>query len=93
MNNTFLFEKPMGKISPEEAQKRVSMDFIRGKQYCIRCNLDKPLDEFPRNKRRLGGYHTYCKACSNIDSAKYYKEHNTSEARLVRSIQFLVICY
>lgn len=30
---------------------------------CARCGETKPVDEFPRNKGRRDGYHSYCKPC------------------------------
>lgn len=47
-------------------------------KYCIRCEQDKELDEFYKNKQKKDGYNTYCKLCS----IKYNKEHDSPQSRL-----------
>lgn len=32
---------------------------------CADCGLEKPEDEFPRNRRMRSGRHCYCKKCNN----------------------------
>lgn len=38
---------------------------------CSRCKESKPLEEFPKNKRRKDGHNTYCKPCHKA----YVEEH------------------
>ena len=38
---------------------------------CTKCNIEKPLDNFVKNKRQKDGYHYVCKECH-----KTYKEQN-----------------
>jgi hypothetical protein len=32
---------------------------------CSKCGLDKPLEDFPRNRNTRTGRHCYCKPCHN----------------------------
>ena len=38
---------------------------INGLCVCYRCNSNKPLTEFSKDKRRINGYSTCCKECDN----------------------------
>ena len=33
-------------------------------KHCPRCNRDKPLEEFGKNKRSKDGRYAYCKSCT-----------------------------
>ncbi len=41
---------------------------------CISCNLDKPLTNFVKDKRRKDGYGSHCKPCSSKRLEKYRKK-------------------
>lgn len=35
-------------------------------KHCPSCDLDKPLDEFGKNRSRPDGYQNYCKTCASL---------------------------
>lgn len=39
---------------------------------CCQCNVEKPLEEFSKNKRGLYGRHTKCKQCYSHYRRQYY---------------------
>jgi len=39
--------------------------FPHATKFCRDCGLEKPLNDFPRNKRIKDGRHSYCKPCHN----------------------------
>lgn len=45
-------------------------------QRCFKCEEDKPLDEFPRNRTRPSGYGSMCKACQR----EYMRHYNRARA-------------
>ncbi len=55
-------------------------------QHCPSCDQDLPMESFHRDKLRISGRKTYCKAC---DKARYYAKRNaartTEEGRRARS--------
>lgn len=38
---------------------------------CAKCNKEKPLTEFCKNKLRKGGYHYYCKQCHSMTNKRW----------------------
>ncbi len=44
---------------------RLRFDPEASSKLCPDCAATKPLDDFPRNKRKADGRHTYCKECHN----------------------------
>src|SRR3990167_830078 len=40
-------------------------------KHCSRCNTDKPLDEFPLNKRNKDGHNCYCIPCAKSYNDEY----------------------
>ena len=42
---------------------------------CNKCNKEKPLDDFYKNKFSKGGTHTYCKECMKLMTKKYNQEN------------------
>ena len=46
---------------------------------CAKCNVDKPLDQFCKNKNRKGGYHYYCRECHS-KSNKRWRDDNLEQA-------------
>lgn len=44
-------------------------------KHCPRCNTDKPLEEFTKNKRRADGLSGWCKACS-YEATQTWKHSN-----------------
>ena len=64
--------------------------FINMKQ-CNKCELDKPICEFRKNKTKRDGYHDICKLCekeyqkqyreANKEKAKQYRETNKEKAK------------
>ena len=43
---------------------------------CTKCNIEKPLDHFVKNKRQKDGYHYVCKECHKV-----YKENNKDKIK------------
>jgi hypothetical protein len=43
---------------------------------CTKCNEEKKLDCFSKNKNKKDGFHTTCKKCMSNLSKKYYKQNN-----------------
>ena len=35
------------------------------KKTCVKCNIEKPIGEFYKDKKYKGGYHNQCKRCVN----------------------------
>jgi hypothetical protein len=46
---------------------------------CAKCNVEKPLAEFCKNKLRKGGYHYYCKECQS-QLNKRWRDANLEQA-------------
>ncbi len=46
------------------------------KKTCTKCNLEKSLDCFGKDKYRKDGYLSHCKSCRNEYSKKYHKENS-----------------
>lgn len=42
---------------------------------CKRCNKEKPIGEFSRNKTRRDGLQDYCKVCNNIINKQWLDKH------------------
>jgi len=42
---------------------------------CCSCKVEKPVEEFNKNKAQKGGYHNSCRSCKKI-SDKLYRENN-----------------
>jgi transposase-like protein len=47
---------------------------------CTRCGIEKPIEEFYKNKNYKDGNSYECKSCNSERSKKYYLE-NTEKAR------------
>lgn len=47
---------------------------------CTRCEVDKPLDEFPRNRASKDGFAYRCKIC-NAELNKQWRQKNPDKAR------------
>src|SRR5579863_7019727 len=42
---------------------------------CIKCKIEKPIEEFGIRRRSKDGHHYYCKLCANAAIEKHYEEH------------------
>lgn len=51
------------------------------KKICVRCKLEKPINNFGNNKNKKDGKSTYCKKCELIRS-KEYRENNRDKVNL-----------
>jgi hypothetical protein len=40
---------------------------------CTKCSNQKPLSEYNKNKKRKDGLSAWCKSCTKLSSAKWYK--------------------
>lgn len=55
---------------------------------CIRCNTEKPLDNFSNNRNVPGGKCRYCRSCMSAYYGKRYKSHyQTYEQKRERRIK------
>lgn len=45
-------------------------------KYCHRCDEDKNLDEFHKNKSSPDGLHSICKQCKNTQASKRYRSND-----------------
>jgi hypothetical protein len=50
---------------------------------CVKCKIDKNLEEFNKNSTKKDGYQTICRECSNINSKKYYHANPKKHRKLV----------
>lgn len=41
---------------------------------CSKCNIEKLLTEFNKNKSKVDGYHVWCKQCVSNNNKKLYKD-------------------
>ena len=41
---------------------------------CNKCNIEKPLDQFNKNKNKNDGYHVWCKQCVSNTNKKLYAD-------------------
>lgn len=53
---------------------------------CIKCKVEKPVGEFPKNVRIPGGYHYYCKTCMNA-YIKAYQQTGKGEESVRRAAE------
>ena len=42
---------------------------------CSKCNLEKPVSEFSKNRCQKDGYHNQCKACRKIGNEIYFQKN------------------
>lgn len=47
---------------------------------CSKCNIEKEINEFGKNKTKNDGYENYCKTCVKIKSKKY-RETNPDKVK------------
>lgn len=52
---------------------------------CRKCELEKPLDEFGKNRQRADGYFLDCKLCIKEYRAAKYKEHQETNRERSRN--------
>ena len=48
----------------------------RGTKKCSTCLVEKPIQDFTRNKNQPSGYMCYCKACNNERNKRYRRDTN-----------------
>lgn len=49
---------------------------------CTKCNLEKSLDDFKKDKKRVDGHTTQCKKCYNdYNLKKYYENHEINRLK------------
>jgi len=70
------------KFAPHLSREELINRFENGEQYCLCCNLWKPLDEFGKMSSRRSGRHSKCKDCVRSQSRKSY--HNRLESQHLR---------
>jgi len=42
---------------------------------CNKCEIDKPLSDFTKNKAKKSGYNSYCKTCNKSYQKKHYEDN------------------
>jgi hypothetical protein len=61
------------------------------KKICIKCNIEKDIDEFGIRKNSKDGRHYYCKDCANAAIEKHYEEHpEMLEVKKQRRIEYVI---
>lgn len=45
-------------------------------KYCYKCNENKPIDAFGKNKSKKDGLSTECKSCKKLQDKMYYKNYS-----------------
>jgi hypothetical protein len=61
---------------------------VNGGQICIKCEIEKPWNDFPKDGENKSGYSGKCKECTNVRSRKYYAEPEHKEKKLVGNQQW-----
>lgn len=49
-------------------------------KFCTNCKIEKPLSDFPRNRRAKDGFHYQCKRCMKIRNGNW-KKNNPDKVR------------
>ncbi|MFK0057987.1 HNH endonuclease signature motif containing protein [Streptomyces werraensis] len=49
---------------------------------CLKCKEEKPLEDFPKNKRQKDGYGTWCKTPCKSEYDRQYRQKNAERERL-----------
>lgn len=55
-----------------------------GIKHCTKCCVDKPLEEFPRDRAVSGARRAICKPCASSEVRKYYHENGGRERQHAR---------
>lgn len=76
------------------------IDGNRTHKKCPKCNIDKNINDFPKNKYNKDNHHTYCKECTSIrnkiNGKKYreqinkhllYKYYNDKDYKILHSLR------
>jgi hypothetical protein len=56
-------------------------EYVPTHKYCRRCFIDKPLAEFPTNKRVSDGRSSWCRLCHNEAKREYRADKKRDEQR------------
>lgn len=48
---------------------------VNGKKQCIRCDVVKSVDEFPKNSSTKSGVRPDCKVCNRLKNKEYYQRN------------------
>ena len=51
---------------------------------CPKCKIEKPVEEFYRNRSSKDGLQTYCKSCGGKRSVEYYETHKEQRRECYR---------
>jgi hypothetical protein len=54
---------------------------------CSKCKEEKELDNFPKNKLKIDGYHYQCKLCVKNTSKKYYQNNKEKKIKYLKQYQ------
>ncbi|MGW4639593.1 WhiB family transcriptional regulator [Sphaerisporangium sp. NPDC004334] len=82
--------KPLARFASKGTSRSLACDTcsgdLQGSKKCLRCDLDKPLTEYSRDRSRHDGFSLYCEPCRRIirtsgtvpDGQRTCKQCNTS---------------
>lgn len=56
---------------------------------CTKCKEEKNLFDFPKNKKKVDGYHYQCKVCVNNTSKSYHKNNKEKRNEYIKQYQNL----
>lgn len=59
----------------ERWHKKAKRSVATGRKVCTKCGEDKPLEEFHREKSRVDGHASLCKACKKLSTEKWRRAH------------------
>jgi hypothetical protein len=49
---------------------------VDGKKVCLRCGIEKRVEDFPKQRQARNGIRPRCKACENAANARYYARNS-----------------
>lgn len=50
-------------------------------KYCLKCDTDKELDCFFKDKKSKDGFQSWCKLCKSKSISKYYEDNPTKKSK------------
>jgi hypothetical protein len=56
---------------------------------CVKCNIGKELNEFPKDKKTIGGYGIYCKICRGNISSQLYHQNNKAAVKERKRLRYI----
>lgn len=64
------------------------MTTLSGLKKCLKCGLEKERSEFHRDKTRKDGLREWCKQCTKIKNAEYWKRYSSRHEKRNREYKY-----